>query len=664
MSNKYIVLLETHIEKLVLVIVSLVCLWLLVTRVLISPNKVEFGLKKEKSAPGQIDQKIKDHADRLADLLVRPAEPGPAHEPIAAKLRDKISLTIADVNTDVYAYVPPSIHPDKVDDRRYKLPEVAPVRGVSAQLIQTVVYEPIEEIAEKNPYTSQRSAPNDLDMVTVAAEFDVADLYYSFYDCFSGVDVRSEWKDPCLAQPVFAAVELQRQEQLEDEIWSQWQIVPRTRIEARREMFEVIEDAKDLPAGGIKMCLFKFNNRAVTADLLQPEPYRIASEEEEWYPPGLHEKYLDYQKKQDKEDRNKAREEKNKRSDPRDPGTLRGRGRGGLGGAMSRGSEGESRGGGRNGYSGRGRVPRGRGPIDLGGRGEDERGVLEARRTTSKKKTEKEIIDEELTKMLITDETDLSQMQEALTFWAHDDTIESGKVYRYRIRLGVFNPVTGTDQVKPVDQSRQNKVILWSKYSDVTKQIEIPKRLYFFPLRGEASENKAVTVKIFKYKMGYWYGWQGAVRQGEIIGKEVENKDSAENSISISKGSASIPEMIDYSTGSVLVDVKTVNSWVGPKTLTHKYYSDMLYSFNGDAIERMPIQQLYWPREVQLKYQELEKSEKKEKKPFRAWTGGAGRFSGRIKQTRHRYGDEEEDEGGDGRGDDEAAAHRRMFGDR
>ena len=655
MSNKYIILLESHIEKLVLAIVSLVCLWLLVTRVLISPNKVEF--ERRTLAPAEIDQVIKVRSDRLADKLHLPSELVQAHQPIANKLKEKISLTIPDVNSRVYAYLPAPISPDIMDGRQYKLPEIGPVREVAAEHIRSVVYEPIEEVAEKNPYASQRSAPNDLDMVTVAAEFDVADVYYSFYDCFAGVDVPAEWKDPCFAQPVFAAVELQRQEQLEDGIWSQWQRVPRTRIEMRREMFEVVEEAGGLPAGGIKMSLFKFNNRAVVADLLQPEPYRIASEEDEWYPPLLYKRYLGYQRKQKKEDRRKAKEEENNQRDPRRSETLRGRGRGRLGGAISRGGEVESRGGGR--YGGRGRNLR-RGSIGFGDRGEDERGPLEGRRTSEKKKSEKDEIDEELMKLLITEKTDLSQMQESLTFWAHDDTVKPGKIYKYRIRLGIFNPVAGTVQVKPVDQSRQNKVVLWSKYSDVTDQIEIPKRLYFFPLRGEASENKAVTVKIFKYKMGYWYRWQGAVRQGEIIGKEVENKDS-ENGTKVSRlANKSIPETIDYSTGSILVDVKTVNSWVGTTNLTHKYYSDMLYSFNGDGIERMPIQQLYWPREMQLKYQELEKFEKKEKKTFRAWTGGAGRFGDRIKRTRRTY-DEDED---DSDRDDDEEAYRRMFGER
>ncbi len=635
MSNKYIILLETHVEKLVLAIVSLACLWLLVTRVLISPNKVEF--EGQKLTPVQIDQTIEARSNMLAEKLDLPAVPGPAYEPVAAKLKDKISLTIADVNSGVYALLPASIRPDMIDDRRYKLPDVGVVQKVEVEHIRAVVHEPIEKVTDMSPYASQRSAPNDLDFVTVAGEIDVSDIYYNFYDCFSGDDVPAEWKDPCLAQPVFGAVELQRQEYLEDGIWSQWQRVPRMRIENRRDMFNVIENAAELPAGGIKMSLYKFNNRLVTADLLHPEPYQIASEEEQWYPPLLHKRYLSYRRKQEKEERREALEKENKRRDPRRSDSPRGRNRGGLGGAISRGGEGESRGGSRRSYSGRGRESR-RGKVSFGGR-EDERSPKDDRlRTTTKKKTEIEEIDEAIAKILITSKTDLSQKEEPLTFWSHDDTVEPGKKYRYRIRLGVFNPVAGTGQVKPVDQSRQNKVILWSKYSEVTDPIEIPKRLYFFPLRGEASENKAVTVKIFKYKMGYWYGWQGAVRQGEIIGKEVDNKESEENGIS----GKSVPETIDYSTGSVLVDVKTVNSWVSVnKNLTQKFYSDMLYSFDGDGIERMPIQQSYWPREVQSKYQELEKFEKKDKKPFRAWTGGTGRFGDRLKRTR-RIGAEKE----------------------
>ena len=69
---------------------------------------------------------------------------------------------------------------------------------------------------------------------------------------------------------------------------------------------------------------------------------------------------------------------------------------------------------------------------------------------------------------------------EELTFWAHDDSVEPEKTYRYRIRLGVFNPIAGTDKVSKDYQERKNNVILWSEFSEVTEPVEIMGRLYFF----------------------------------------------------------------------------------------------------------------------------------------------------------------------------------------
>ena len=52
---------EEHVEKMVLVLIGLVCMWLLITRVLISPNKVEYG--GEKLGPGEIDIRISKEAE-------------------------------------------------------------------------------------------------------------------------------------------------------------------------------------------------------------------------------------------------------------------------------------------------------------------------------------------------------------------------------------------------------------------------------------------------------------------------------------------------------------------------------------------------------------------------------------------------------------------------
>ncbi|MHC4559698.1 MAG: hypothetical protein ACYS80_20595, partial [Planctomycetota bacterium] len=52
---------EEHIEKIILVIIGLVCVWLLITRVIFSPNEVSYG--KDKLSPGAIDDHIYKEAD-------------------------------------------------------------------------------------------------------------------------------------------------------------------------------------------------------------------------------------------------------------------------------------------------------------------------------------------------------------------------------------------------------------------------------------------------------------------------------------------------------------------------------------------------------------------------------------------------------------------------
>ena len=56
--NKIIEIFEKHVEKMILGIVGLVCLWLFFTRVLLCPNKVEYN--GEKYRPGRIDVEISE----------------------------------------------------------------------------------------------------------------------------------------------------------------------------------------------------------------------------------------------------------------------------------------------------------------------------------------------------------------------------------------------------------------------------------------------------------------------------------------------------------------------------------------------------------------------------------------------------------------------------
>ena len=104
--------------------------------------------------------------------------------------------------------------------RKYRLPQIPEVADAAVSHIRAAAYVPIREITTQTAYDTGTSEPNDIDLVTVEARFDTVELYRRFTASFNGVDVqKEEWRDPCLADPTFAAIQLQRQERLEDGSW-------------------------------------------------------------------------------------------------------------------------------------------------------------------------------------------------------------------------------------------------------------------------------------------------------------------------------------------------------------------------------------------------------------------------------------------------------------
>ncbi|MHC4061254.1 MAG: hypothetical protein ACYSUC_04905 [Planctomycetota bacterium] len=646
---------EQHVEKLVLAIVGVVLIWLAATRVLVSPNKVSYG--NNDLGPGRIARRIAEEAETLAIRLKRPAEPLPEYIVKAHVLIDTLNSPLSGVDTTV-TFEQPFHVPQKLSDRKYRIPPIGGVSEVALRHFRTVVYWPTTAIDERNGYDEAGSEPNDIDFVTVEAKFNVVELYENFYETFMGGDLlREEWRDPCLAQPVFAAVQLQRQQLLAGGRWSDWQDVPRTRVDHRRETF-ALGQVETLPPGGIKVRLVQFNKRPVVRDLLQPETFRIASAEEEWFPPSVHDKYLDYRKKQEAEERRKELEEKKKEVE-------RDRERGRYGGPefghyMDRG---------RTAYEGSSARDRELPTVERGTRRYDSRMPpprrpprrREERLPKGKESSETASGTDfygDLDKILITDETDLSKMTEPLVFWAHDDSLEPGNTYRYRIRLGVFNPVAGTDQISPQDKSKKSDVILWSSFSRTTQTVNIPERLYFFPLDVREGA-KSVTVQVFKYVSGYWRGNPFRVQQGEVVGRVVENKKVEDEATAVTAEVAE-PEAIDYGTGVVLVDVRTVNGWSrGGNTLLPQYCSDMLYSLDGTTIEHMPIGQRYWPKELHARYLEVKKLAEKPHKPLRSWGSKTTRRREYARERTREESSERDSE--DSRRASEEESYRRMM---
>ena len=66
----------------------------------------------------------------------------------------------------------------------------------------------------------------------------------------------------------------------DDGEWSEWEDVPRAKIDPERDKYKIIENISELPNGGIMVELAKFGEPKTQANLLQPDSYKIASAEE------------------------------------------------------------------------------------------------------------------------------------------------------------------------------------------------------------------------------------------------------------------------------------------------------------------------------------------------------------------------------------------------
>jgi hypothetical protein len=714
---------ENHVEKLVLGVVGAVCVWLFFTRVIFSPNVVV--VDRGKFTPGQIDRHIYEQkAQELRAKLQQQKKAGlgktyarkldgpidPKKDTWIAGVIDRpLPKGFAGLFDSPLSFLqgttvtkPAAVSPDRLyADRKYRLPLIPDVTDVGVDHLRAAAYIPLQEITAQTTYDKAAVEPNDLDLVTVEARFDVAELYRRFRASFAGVDVqKEEWRDPCLAKPVFASVQLERQELREDASWGAWQPIPRSRVEANRELFRPLERIEDLPPGGLDVRMMQFNNDFVTMSLLQPESYQIASAEEEWFPPSYYSKYKDVQRKLDAEKRRDDREKDRKNDRPgmdqrRDatgrggqgygtgpgmgrgaPGSARGRGYG-QGGAQQGDMMYNQRGGrGRGGLAGPGGYPGGGAGYPGGGRaprrgaggdalyGGDMMYGMPGEAGMRRGPSVNEVYWDFAADMINYRE-DLSKREKPVLFWVFDDTAAPGRTYRYRVRLGVFNPVAGTGQLSDRDLDKKDQVILWSRYSQVTKPVEIQRRIYLFAKDVE-DRTKTATVEVARYALGYWRSENFQVQPGEAIGKEMEPKkedDRTKNRARMAGGypgmmgadritgmpggplgpggmpgympttppdQQNVPKMVDYRTGKVLVDLVQVSDWGSAPNLKPRLYNDMLYTGDGSHIEHMPVSATNWPKDLAAAYQYVQSEKRKEPQPFRAFNKSGMRGRGQF----------------------------------
>jgi hypothetical protein len=610
--------------------------------VIFSPNVVPYNNegKPVNVKPSEIDSLIEIEARNA--LQQKRSSDVPKIEPYESRTSDFLALLeqpVRNINTDLSIPNPDSIESPDVPIEVYNLPDdiVGPVKNVEIEYIRAAAYIPTSTITLDNSYDEDTSEPNNLDIVTVEAEYDISGLCERLYEVFIDDVYETEYRDPCLAKPIFATVNLQRRELTEKGTWSNWQNVSQPKTNPYGDLFDVIEDVKYLPPGGLELRKLQLDDIDVQIDLLQPEGYQIASAKEELLPPRIHRMYLDAIADQERQERIEARaEEKSERDDNRNDR------RNTRSNTNIQGNTRQRTRGGRN--SARGGLSTVTNPYDSAATDRTRsRRNQDDETNTYLEQQEEEIspMDEaydEYEKILITLDTDFAKMSEPLVFWAYDDTVEPFKTYQYRVRLGLLNQIAG---------KKANDLILWSDFSDTTKTVEIPGMMYFFA-KSIKEAAKTINVTVCKYMLGYWYSENFSVAQGEAIGDlvETETDEESESRSRITDDRITVvstdeyiePEEIDYNTGAVMVDVVAVNDYMeGRDTIEPRNYYDMLYSYDGINIEHTPVNSKYWPQNMLRANSNVSKQLRDEKEPFKEF-GSNDRLRDRATRRDDLYG--------------------------
>jgi hypothetical protein len=614
MAGKSSNFLSNNIEKLVLPLIGIFGLWVLFKMVIFAPVTVEY--QGGEYAPGQIDEKIEKQTEMLEANLSLPPKPVEEQAIDTGRYISEFDNPLSSINASYWPEVPEPTSEEIWDGRQYSVPRAPEIDQARADRIRALAYIPTAEIQPGQSYKAADVEPNDLDLVTVEARLEVADLYSEFYDNFAGPLVKPQWRDTELAKPVFAAVQLERSKLGDDGSWSPWQQVPRLKIDGMSSMFTIIEDVNDLPRGGLKVRLLQFSRPSIMSALLQPHSYDIASAEEEWFPPSLHQKYGDVVRtlaaaerraELEKLKQERERELENARANRETRRTQSSQSSAGGGGGSDYDAMVNSASG------GGARKDRPSRPDRLNRREEPK----------PRREPEKETISDvynQFEQLSITEDTQFNQDSNSLLFWAMDDTVEPGSVYKYRIRLGVFNPLAGTQKLASGNEDYRDKVIIWSNYADAGT-VEVPQRVYFFAKDIQEAAN-SVRVEICRYALGSWYSKEYRVEPGELIGK----KDTPQPQPDVAAG-VLIPQIVNFGTDATMVDTVIVADWTGSRNMQPNEHFEMYYSYDGSAIGSVPVSQRYWSSNMLSTYNEIQSSMRQEKQPIRerATQQGPGR---------------------------------------
>jgi hypothetical protein len=149
----------------------------------------------------------------------------------------------------------------------------------------------------------------------------------------------------------------------------------------------------------------------------------------------------------------------------------------------------------------------------------------------------------------------LRDLQKDVFLWAHDDTVESGATYRYKLRYRLKNPVYRSSAVADPKFARQFSLL--SADSPWSDPNTVPPSVYAFLSSGGGTTAK---FDVLRWQNGKWYEKSFTAEPGDVIGSKSKDGD------------------VDYTTGYSLVDLK-------PDVVTHDA-KVVLANASGDLITR------------------------------------------------------------------------------
>jgi hypothetical protein len=132
---------------------------------------------------------------------------------------------------------------------------------------------------------------------------------------------------------------------------------------------------------------------------------------------------------------------------------------------------------------------------------------------------------------------DPSQQPGDIVVWAHDDTVQAGKTYRYKLRYVITNPVAHSNGLcNPQSLAKQYQIV--SLDSAWTDKVIVESDTNFYAVNAFPNRDE-VTFDVFHWKDGVWQKQTVKVRPGDMVG----GIDPATKT--------------DFATGWTLVDVRT-----------------------------------------------------------------------------------------------------------